>query len=587
MGNIASMYSSPQHSSFVKDWDFRDVKQIRADQDWTRSNPWDMWDNAGTPQPINPDPGAGSGWYTGPRIQDPGGLDKEQLFYYKSALQSPVYTQLKSAPQGSLSSLDQFYLDNPQALGQYVTRWGPGDRTQGGNFRYAPEEIAAAFGWDPGIKAGLQNLFQEQQSAGAQDSRSGPGQLSQYLGAIATVALPALGGYFAFGGNAAGLAVGGAGSGGLTAAEAAELGLGVDFVGATEMAGGFGALTAAEAESLGLGSDFIGATPVEYGNLMGTLSAPAQTNESMVTSGEASGTPGLTNNQYTSPTEDVFSPNVNSFTTSNADTYGLNTNELSSGYEGTGISGKAGVGIENSTPQYSWQDKSFFGEPTGTGMGTYPSGVNEVDLANAGTQNLGDYSFQQPQGWGEKVADLYGSAKGSTANDLYNKYKMIKGLGGLYDAYQQKQNAGNLQSKIDQYAPLADPYANERALSSNKWTELTNNPMAAWDQYINGQGREYLQNAAAKYAQAGRRNMMPTMMNSARQNYLTNYLPNYKASVNPTQFAPNSGITGSLIQANQNPNLQPNYMGTIGNAAMNLATSDLGQKALSSIYDWF
>ncbi len=142
----------------------------------------------------------------------------------------------------------------------------------------------------------------------------------------------------------------------------------------------------------------------------------------------------------------------------------------------------------------------------------------------------------------------------------------LKGIGGLNADYQNRKALRGLEGMFQQSMAQSDPFAGVRGTASNAWTEAVQNPDALWQRYMAGQGGADMQTAAAQYAKAGRRNMLPRLQSDMRQNFMANYVPNYMKAVNPGQFPGGRGAEVGAAYAPHIAALRSKQNGNFGTA---------------------
>jgi hypothetical protein len=201
------------------------------------------------------------------------------------------------------------------------------------------------------------------------------------------------------------------------------------------------------------------------------------------------------------------------------------------------------VGLNSGNPtDYTWDEKGFLGGKTGMGIN---ADVGQTPIGEAG-RNMGSsagWNFNQPQNFGEKamgtLQDIFKGGNNSIG------MKAAKGIGGYLDYRQAGKAQDEMRAMYDRAMAGSDQFANERAQASAKWIEGVANPDALWNNYMQGQGGIDLENAAAKYAKAGRRNMLPQLTSQAKQQFMANAYPSMMQMYNPKQFAGNQGQVAS------------------------------------------
>ena len=237
----------------------------------------------------------------------------------------------------------------------------------------------------------------------------------------------------------------------------------------------------------------------------------------------------------------------------------------STGQDMFSVAQQPGGGLGMKTPTYDWTDKNMFGTSSGTGFNINEAvtPIGQVNLSNAKP-----FSFSQPTSMGETV--MGGLEK------LFKRSPMetaIKGVGALDSYMSNKRAMGRLEEMYSQAMSKSDPFAADRAFASQKWQQNINDPDTAWNEYIAGQGGRFLQDAAAKYAKAGRRNMLPTLMSQAKQQFMADYIPRYRDSVNPKQFPGGSSTSVATSFAPALTNLTKNQnapiFGFLGDTVQN------------------
>jgi len=88
----------------------------------------------------------------------------------------------------------------------------------------------------------------------------------------------------------------------------------------------------------------------------------------------------------------------------------------------------------------------------------------------------------------------------------------------------------------------------------NMYVETFNNPETYWDEYSQGQGVQFTNNAARGMAKAGRTGMLPALNTLAHQDYMSNYLPSVRKDMAP----------GLSYESAWNQNLQQQYGDELG-----------------------
>lgn len=200
---------------------------------------------------------------------------------------------------------------------------------------------------------------------------------------------------------------------------------------------------------------------------------------------------------------------------------------------------------------------SSFGS-SGSSIGDYIDGSSVVDLGGsmddylgasggagavgAGTGGLG--SGGATSGGGSSFSDLLTKGGKSLLGSLFggsgtsgSNSGLLNSLLSLYGGYQGDKNTKNsldfLQGALGQYG---DPFKDQRNFSTNLWKKSYTNPESLYKEYMSGQGQTFMNEAAAKYAAAGRRNMLPALESQAHRQFYTNYLPQYRQGVDPSKF---------------------------------------------------
>jgi hypothetical protein len=217
-----------------------------------------------------------------------------------------------------------------------------------------------------------------------------------------------------------------------------------------------------------------------------------------------------------------------------------------------------------------------FGGPSSSGgsslfdnIGDYVDGSSVVDLGGSiddylggGTTGGNNTPTTPPTtGGGSSIFDkLYDGGKtlmgslfggGGTGGGTGGLGSLLSGLFGgggngggllsdllsLYGGYQGDKNTDNslkfLQGALDKYG---DPFKDQRRFSTDLWKQSYKNPEHLYKEYMSGQGQQFLDDAAAKYAAAGRRNMLPQLESQAHRKFYTDYLPQYRQGVDPSKF---------------------------------------------------
>lgn len=202
---------------------------------------------------------------------------------------------------------------------------------------------------------------------------------------------------------------------------------------------------------------------------------------------------------------------------------------------------------------------SLFGD-----IGDYVDGSSVVDLGGSISDYLGGGNTggnnqpgtTPPTGGGSSIFDklykggetllgsLFGGSGGGGSGLLNN-------LLSLYGGYQGDKNTDNsLKFLQDALSKYGDPFKDQRNFSTDLWKKSYTNPESLYKEYMAGQGQTFMNEAAAKYAAAGRRNMLPALESQVHRQFYTNYLPQYRQGVDPSKFGGVnansilSGITG-------------------------------------------
>lgn len=207
-------------------------------------------------------------------------------------------------------------------------------------------------------------------------------------------------------------------------------------------------------------------------------------------------------------------------------------------------------------------------EATGQQNPNYkPGGTTSLgDLVSGGANYVSDHLMRpiteganKLVSWsGGKLPDIFGT--GNTGIDMSD----------LIGAGVKTMGAMDIAGDLEKQAQLSDVFANQRNYATSKWTNAYDDPESLFQEYMKGPGAQYIKSAAAKMASAGNRGQLPTLMNQARENFYTNYLPQYRQGVNPSQF--NSKPDSSLYAA------AANAKGTAYSAIPNALSSIFGRK---------
>lgn len=165
---------------------------------------------------------------------------------------------------------------------------------------------------------------------------------------------------------------------------------------------------------------------------------------------------------------------------------------------------------------------------------------------------------------GFSLSDLFSGNGGNSLSDLFSGKNagILKSLltlgGGILGDRNTDKSLDFLSGALNQYG---DPFKYQRNFATDLWTKSYTNPESLFKEYMSGQGQDFARTAAAQYSKAGRRNMLPTIMNQAHNQFYSDYLPKYRAGVNPSVFNTNNAnsILGGIT------NLQGNqYSGILG-----------------------
>lgn len=191
---------------------------------------------------------------------------------------------------------------------------------------------------------------------------------------------------------------------------------------------------------------------------------------------------------------------------------------------------EATSGQQNSN--YKPRDASF-----GSFINTMGDTVNDalVNPIKQGAQGLVSWS-------GGKLPEL-SNIFGSKTGDL--------DLVDLVGAGVKTVGALDIADDLKKQAQLSDVFANQRNFATDKWQNSYTDPEALFQEYMKGPGAKYLKESAARMAQAGNRGQLPTLMTNARQDFYTNYLPQYREQINPKVFnsQPNANLYGAAANA--------------------------------------
>jgi len=186
---------------------------------------------------------------------------------------------------------------------------------------------------------------------------------------------------------------------------------------------------------------------------------------------------------------------------------------------------------------YDW---SNLGQTKTGPMTSLAGNSTQVSIPDGGGLNM------QQSDNGNLWKRLTGALGSANKMGPMGKMEALGTLGsGLYSEYQHGKATDNLMSMYNRSMGAADPFASDRALASSKWQESINDPESAWKEYAAGAGGRAMQEAAAKYARAGRRNMLPQLMAQQKMQFMADYLPKYRESVNPKQFGSNQAAVGA------------------------------------------
>ena len=124
--------------------------------------------------------------------------------------------------------------------------------------------------------------------------------------------------------------------------------------------------------------------------------------------------------------------------------------------------------------------------------------------------------------------------RGTPENMLYSGGK------AAMDFLQGRRAEKDLRSMYEKAMAASDPQAGNRAFASQKWQEAISDPNTLWNRYMQQAGPE-MEQEAAKYAKAGRRNMLPGMLSRARQRFMGDYVPAYAKMTDPSKFGSGAG----------------------------------------------
>jgi hypothetical protein len=166
------------------------------------------------------------------------------------------------------------------------------------------------------------------------------------------------------------------------------------------------------------------------------------------------------------------------------------------------------------------------------------------------SQNIGDVMGSKVNKLGKNIKDIFGDiASGNEGKGMPWQAKLGVGafntLSGLYQANKMKDMYKSAMS-------AADPLAGARSYATDKWQGAYDDPEALFREYMSGPGTDFAKQSTANYAKLGRRgSMLPQLMNQTRQNFYSNYLPQYRTGVNPAQFGSgNAGQVGAAMAEN-------------------------------------
>ena len=351
-----------------------------------------------------------------------GNNEAEAQRYWLAGITDPRATEFLG-DQTMPKELRQWYFENPDVLGQYVTRWGPGDVQEGGTFQYNPYEFAAAAGM-PGLDPKMGTRFQQQQSAEAQASRDvdefGLGSIGSILG-LASMFIPGL----------QPIAMG------LNAVNAIQSGNPLGIIGS--LSGLFGG-------------------PAVIGKGIGAINAVRSGNPiSMLQSGL-----GL----------------ANSFN----NTSGGNNIALDDYWSGD--TGQGGTNWADFTSTPSGQADWDFLQGGNFGTDVYGAGGNP--LSDFGQWGTGSNPYGGFDDWGTGSGGANPSAGGFNLDSIFNSGTLNKGLdflnknmntiGGLAGIYQKYQQGQQMKNLTNQMMGGFDPFGSQRPQYQAQLAQTYTNP---------------------------------------------------------------------------------------------------------------
>lgn len=204
-------------------------------------------------------------------------------------------------------------------------------------------------------------------------------------------------------------------------------------------------------------------------------------------------------------------------------------------------------------------------------------GTNQVgDFTNAqgnrawqdvGSETMRDMGFGREAG-GKTMSTLSDMFRGrgiqAGAKPMGPWEMGLTGAAGLYQDINQRNMMKDMRGMYDRAMAGSDQFAAERGIASQKWQQGAQNPSVAYDEYIKGGGGLAMQQAAAKAAKAGRRNILPQLESQMRMQAMSEFYPQYMKMYDPTRFAGNQAQVAGAF-AGPMANLQAQRgMGTFG-----------------------
>lgn len=233
-------------------------------------------------------------------------------------------------------------------------------------------------------------------------------------------------------------------------------------------------------------------------------------------------------------------------------------------YEQLGQIGNALTG--STTPQVPGQapiEEAGQGQATGN-KPDYQPGVKSL------FGSAGDYVSDHLVSPIQQGANKLVSWSGGSLPDIFGTGNTGIDMSDLIGAGVKTMGAMDIAGDLEKQAQLSDVFANQRNYATGKWTNAYDDPESLFQEYMKGPGAQYMKSAAAKMAASGNRGQLPTLMNQARENFYSNYLPQYRQGVNPSQFnsKPDSSLYGAAANAK----------GTAYSAIPNALSSIFGRK---------